>query len=157
MRDTRELVFTRRPKPCAGDMRITWRLSLVLLALHSSRGSKASYAKLHVLNDALRSTEAQERLIEIIEGRMPPLSWQLRVEPAFTRALDFVVGEKFAIWSIANGRTSLKLTDAGRVAAKTVWEDSSVLHQEKEFLSAHARAITEAFVQRVLLAGKAFL
>lgn len=150
-------VFRERPKPCAGDMRISWRVSVTLLALLHSRGKKASFAKLHVLNDALRSQASREKLQAILDDKAPAYTWRLRVEPAFTRALDFLVGEGFADWSVSSSRTTLTLTQSGIEAAKTIESLADALIDERAFLSGLATKITEGFVQQMLLVGKRLL
>ncbi|UWQ75186.1 hypothetical protein [Leisingera sp. M658] len=150
-------VFRERPKPCAGDMRISWRISVTLLALFHSRGKKASFAKLHVLNDALRSQASREKLEAILEERIPAYTWRLRVEPAFTRALDFLVGEGFADWSVSSNRTTLSLTEKGIEAAKEIDSIGDVLVDERPFMKGLAVKITEGIVQKMLLVGKRLL
>ena len=155
--ENRTLVFRERPKPCAGDMRISWRLSVCLLSLIHSRGKKASLAKMHVLNDALRSVASRQKLTDIIQGELPPVFWKLRVEPAFSRALDFLVGEGFATWEISSGKTSIKLTPEGVLAAKVIEENSEILVDEREFLGGVAKKITEGFIQSLLTTGRQLL
>lgn len=150
-------VFSERPKPCAGDMRISWRISVTLLALLHSRGKKASFAKLHVLNDALRSQASRDKLEAILEEKLPAYTWRLRVEPAFTRALDFLVGEGFADWSFSSNRTALTLTEKGIQVAKEIDSIGDVLVDERCFLKGMASKITEGFVQNMLLVGKRLL
>lgn len=150
-------VFRERPRPCAGDMRISWRISVTLLALLHSRGRKASFAKLHVLNNALRSQASRDKLEAILGERIPAYTWRLRVEPAFTRALDFLVGEGFADWSISSNRTTLTLTKKGIEAAKEIDSFDDVLVGERSFLKGLATKITEGFVQQMLLVGKRLL
>lgn len=150
-------VFRERPKPCAGDMRISWRVSVTLLALLHSRGKKASFAKLHVLNDALRSQASRDKLEAILEEKSPAYTWRLRVEPAFTRSLDFLVGEGFAVWSVSSNRTTLTLTEKGIEAAKKIDSVGDVLVDERFFLKGLAAKITERFVQQMLLLGKRLL
>ena len=83
--------FKRRPTPVPGDMRIAWRVSLILLMLSASRSSKASLAKLHILNDAIRSNQVA-RLKDATAAGAKILPWNLRVEPAFARAIDLTSG-----------------------------------------------------------------
>jgi hypothetical protein len=78
----------------------------------------------------------------------------MRVEPAFGRALDFVVGEKFAIWSRVAGRTGLELTDRGLKAVSLITGDPDLLIEEKSFLASLGRKITEQFVSKLLSAGR---
>lgn len=151
------VLFRDRPKPCAGDMRIVWRVSVILVALLHCHGKKASFAKLHVLNDAIRTRKSRESLVDVVEGRSDALSYVLRVEPAFTRALDFVVGEKFATWGVSRKHTTLTLTEAGVKAALTVDGQEDVLLDERSFLSGPAKKLTEGFVNKLLMTGKRLL
>ena len=90
----------------------------------------------------------------MLEGAEHPLNWQMRVEPAFGRALDFLVGEKFAIWSRVAGRTGLELTDNGLKAVSVITRDRDVLIDEKSFLASLGRKTTEQFVSKLLSAGR---
>jgi hypothetical protein len=148
--NARDFSFEPRPLPVPGDLRITWRLSLILLMLKASRARRASLAKLHVLNYASRSVIARQRLLSILEGSMPTLFWQMPVEPAFGRALDFTVGEGFAIWQRVSSRSGLELTVSGSKAAEAVASRDDLLIEEKAFLVGDAKNITEAFVSRLL-------
>lgn len=148
------IVFHNRPKPISGDLRVIWRVSVLLLVLQHSRGRKASFAKLHVINDALRSAESREKLLAILESKAPRLQWRLRVEPALTRAIDHLVGERFAEWGIRGLRSTLFLTPRGLVAARAVDEKEGVLGTEKEFIRLAGKGVTEKFVQALLTAGR---
>lgn len=78
----------------------------------------------------------------------------MRVEPAFGRVVDFLVGEGFAEWVIASGRAGLKMTEAGQEAASVVDELQEILTWEKNFLDEKSAAITEGFVNDILAAGR---
>lgn len=146
--------FVRRPVPVPGDLRIAWRLALLLLMLRSSRSNKASLAKLHVLNSAVRSSVARQKLNDIILSLEAPMNWQLRVEPALGRAIDFLVGEKLAEWTEVAGRSGLVLTMPGVDAADGILGNKDVLTIEKDFLEATARKVTETFVTKLAGAKK---
>jgi hypothetical protein len=148
--------FVRRPVPVPGDLRIAWRLALLLLMLRSSRSNKASLAKLHVLNSALRSSVARQRLNNIIASLEAPLNWRLRVEPALGRAIDFLVGEKLAEWTEVSDRSGLVLTAAGVTAADGILANKEVLLVEKDFLETTGRKITEALITSLVGAKKGF-
>lgn len=152
--DTSDLVFKRRPKPVPGDLRIVWRMSVTLLALNSSRGKKASLAKLHIVNDALRNPTSREKLSAILANEIPLLSWRVRVEPAFSRNLDFMAAENLIEWLIANERSSLKLTQKGILAAKSLEDDDETLLEEKSFLKFTMKSLSEDLVRRILAASK---
>ena len=74
----RRFSFTSRPVPVPGDLRINWRLAVILLMLDSSRAKRASLAKLHLLNDAVRSPQSLAKLNDILIGAGDPLSWRSR-------------------------------------------------------------------------------
>lgn len=153
----RGVVFRSRRQPCAGDLRIAWRVSVTLLALFHSRGKKASFAKLHLLNDALQSAVARQSLIELLNDPTGVVFWQFRVEPAFNRALDFIVGEGFACWSASGDRAVLSLSFEGIGAAKAIDSTADALADERAFLKEFGLRVTETFVTRVVAAGKRLL
>lgn len=148
--EARNFSFTQRPLPVPGDLRINWRVAVTLLMLFESRAKRASLAKLHVLNHAIRSQRARQQLVRILEGAEYALSWQMRVEPAFGRAVDFVVGEGFARWVRVGGRAGLELTPAGIKAAAELENDESLLVGEKTFLRTVGKQSTEQSVSRLL-------
>lgn len=141
--------FNRRPTPVPGDMRIAWRVSLILLMLAASRSSKASLAKLHILNDAIRSNQV-DRLKEATAAGAKILPWNLRVEPAFARAIDFVVGERLATWAKASGRASLQLTASGTAAATELERLEDAFEFERNIINEHAKKLTEGRVSQLL-------
>lgn len=135
--------------PVPGDMRIAWRVSLILLMLSASRSNRASLAKLHILNDAIRSNQIS-RLHEATETDARILPWNLRVEPAFARAIDFVVGERLTEWTKSGGRASLQLTATGLAAASSVGTVTDALEQERTIIDNYAKKLTEVRVSALL-------
>ena len=145
--------FQRRPVPVPGDLRIAWRVALILVMLGFSRSNRASLAKLHILNDAVRSDQFS-RLKAVLEGARRDLPWSFKVEPAFARAIDFVVGEKLATWTKASGRVALQLTKSGVDAAKSIFGLENALVTEREVIAYLAKAITETKVATLLSEGR---
>ena len=144
LRDDPKLVFRSRPKPVPGDLRIIWRLSLTLLALSYCRGRRASFAKMHVLNSALTSEATRKGLTAWLEGSRMSSVWEMRVEPAFSRNLDFLVGAGLARWRVLSGRLSIELTKRGQDAASIVAKNEEVFSTERGFLETAGKAVTEA-------------
>lgn len=136
-------------------MRIVWRVSLILLMLAGSRSNRASLAKLHILNDAIRSNQVGRLTAATEEGSAKILPWNLRVEPAFARAIDYVVGERLAEWTKASGRASLQLTAGGLAAASGINAVEDALEQERAIISGHAKKLTENRVSALLAGGPA--
>ena len=148
------VVFNARPKSVPGDLRISWRLSMTLLALHYCRGKRASFTKLHVLNGALRSELARNRLVRFLDGETTVDTCTIRMEPAFSRTLDLLIGKELAEWLVASARLSVQMTARGMDLAKTLHASEEVFSEEKEFLATIGRRVTEQSVQRMVSAGR---
>ena len=146
--------FVRRPVPVPGDLRIVWRLSLLLMMLGTSRGKKASLVKLHVLNHAARLHAAVAREKSTSNDTVPTPHWRVRVEPALGRAIDFLVGEKLAGWVQVGNRAGLQLTVAGARAAEALLINDTAMRDERAFLGVVAKNITESFVAALLSSRK---
>jgi hypothetical protein len=146
--------FYSRPTPVPADLRINWRVAVLLIMLSESRFNRASLAKLHLFNQAIRSTSARAKLTRILSKDEPPVNWIVRVEPAFGRAIDFFVGEKFGEWTKASQRAALQLTTSGVRAANAVQEAEDTLAEEKAYFKEIGPSISEAFVTRLLSAGR---
>lgn len=146
--------FQRRPIPVPGDLRIEWRVALITLMLGYARAGQASLAKLHILNDALRSGRSETQLDLLVGVRATTLPWAFRIEPAFARAIDFVVGDRLAEWTQTFGRTALKLTAEGKIAFNKLNGENGLLISEKQVLSRYAKAMTETAVSAVVGAGR---
>lgn len=150
----RQFSFVQRPTPIPGDLRIAWRLAITMLMLGNSRKYRASLPKLHVLNDAVRSAASRVTLVAILDDRVPAMDWQPRVEPAFGRALNFVVAEGFADWVQSAGRAGLQLTKAGVAAFEVISAQEEALIEERLFLASAAAKLTETQVTKLLKLGR---
>ena len=148
------LAFHARPKSVPGDLRISWRLSMTLLALHYCRRQRASFIKLHILNGALRSRVARERLIEFLNDTFDYEACTIRVEPAFSRNLDILIGTGLAEWLVASERLSVQMTSRGVEVAKVIDAKDDLFTDEKEFLTTIGRRVTEQIVQRLVSTGR---
>ena len=152
LRDFEELpsgvsfLFKRRPSPLPGDLRPTWRVSLLLLMLLYSRGQKASLQKLHVLSWALHSEETRELLVKYADGEISKDEIIPRIEPSLNRAISFATAEKLVI--VEAGK-NLKLEPKGAAAAREL-EAADVFSAEKGFLQRIKPFLTEQNVKALL-------
>jgi hypothetical protein len=140
-------VFHRRPVSVPGDLRISWRLALLILVLEHSRGKKASLAKLHLVTEALRSEGGKIKLANILSDPRAEPEWPFRVEPALARAIDMAKGEGLIA---PESGPAYRLTPKGMRAAEAVNSLEGVLGQERAFLESHSPKITEGFVNGVI-------
>lgn len=143
--------FRQRPIPVPGDLRIEWRVALIALMLGYSRAKQASLPKLHILNDAIRSRRSSQQLDTVVSARPGTLPWPFRIEPAFGRAIDFVVGDRLADWTVVSGnRSGLKLTAPGVALFDKLKAETDLFVTEKQILEKYAKSMTEASVSAVI-------
>lgn len=145
-----EFSFSERPTPVPGDLRINWRLSVLLLILENSRARKASLAKLYIISDAVRSELSRQQLGRVLSENLLPLEWTVRVEPALARAVDLLVGEGLARWIQMSGKAGIEATPVGAAAAAEIASTPDVLIHEKVVISELTKPLTEAKVSSIL-------
>jgi hypothetical protein len=146
--------FRRRPVAVPGDLRIEWRVSVVILMLGFSRSKQASLAKLHILNDAVRAPRTAALLDLLIKPHSGRTPWTFRIEPAFGRAIDFVVGDGLAAWTTTADRSALQLTAKGAAVFEVLKREKDVLATERDALSVYAKSMTEGLVSAVIGAAR---
>lgn len=142
--------FNKRPIPVPGDLRIEWRVSLIVLMLGHSRAKQASLAKLHILNDAIRGKHSAHLLDLVVTAKAGMMPWTFRIEPAFARAVDFVVGDKLADWTTSSNRSGLQLTTKGIALFEKLKAESDILTSEKDVLAVYAKSMTEGAISLVI-------
>jgi hypothetical protein len=146
--------FRSRPIAVPGDLRIEWRISVIVLMLGHSRAKRASLAKLHILNDAIRAARSEHLLELVVKAAPGKMPWTFRVEPAFGRAVDFAVGDKLAGWTTTADRSALQLTAQGVHLFEALTRDADLLTSEKDVLAKYAKTMTETMVTAVLSAAR---
>jgi hypothetical protein len=139
--------FRQQPAPLPGDLRLVWRICLLLLILRYSRAGKASLQKLHVLNWATRTDANQTLLLQFVEGAAGKDQIVPRVEPSLNRAINFALGE--GLVTVQSGR-NLRLTVKGRMAAEEIDADVELLTSERAFLQRIRSFATERNIEDLL-------
>ena len=140
--------FKRRPISLAADFRPDWKIATLLLILHlSSHAGKSSLKRLHILNWALRSPKNREEFEQVKQHQQPLFSFQFRFEPALGRAIHLAVGEKLVEWV---GGDRLKITTKGKGWITDILKDTSVMHDEREFLQRIGKTITEPLATEMI-------
>jgi hypothetical protein len=125
------VVFSRRRDPIPGDLRLSWRLSMLCILLHKFWGSKTSLPCLHTMWWATRTSDTRELFLRWHEGRKRPDEILVRYDPSLTLTVDLAVGQELAAVSDAG---AILLTPAGKRLAEKVWLEDEVLLAEKSFL-----------------------
>lgn len=133
--------FKKRPNSVAPDFRPGWKVSLLLLILElASRARKSSLTRLHVLNWAVRSSRHQQDLLATLESDAPLFSFNVRFEPAFSRAIDLAAAAGFVSWV---GGNRIELTATGSEIARKLKKTAEVFRPEVTFLEGVGKSLTE--------------
>lgn len=141
-----KFIYTPRPDPMAGDLRMSWGIGILLIALQYSRAKKSNFQKLQFLAHAVRVEEGREEVLGLVSGRFKPSEVSVRVEPALNRAVQFAHAMKLI--EIEKG-TSITLSDEGAKVAAAIERDGDVLKEEIGFLKVVAPKMTDALMKRV--------
>lgn len=73
--------FTPRPDPVPGDLRMSWGLATLVLALHFSRVKKSNFQKLQFLAHSVRIEAAREEVRKLTSGAYKPSDISVSVCP----------------------------------------------------------------------------
>jgi hypothetical protein len=138
--------YTARPDPVPGDLRMSWGMAMLVLALFYSRGKKANFQKLQFLAHSVRLPDGREEARGLLSGEHRPTDVSVRVEPSLNRAVAFACALKLV--KIDKG-TSVSLTDRGIKMAQAILEEGESLKEEARFLSEVAPRMTDALMKRV--------
>lgn len=138
--------FTARPDPIPGDLRMSWGIAVLILALFYSRAKKSNFQKLQFMAHAVRLPEGREEVRGLLSGKYRPTEVSVRVEPSLNRAVAMAHALKLV--KIEKG-ISVSLTDRGKKMAAAIEKDNDTLKEEMSFLREVAPKMTEALMKRV--------
>jgi hypothetical protein len=138
--------YTARPDPISGDLRMSWGIAMLILALFYSRAKKSNFQKLQFLAHSVRIPEGREEVRGLLSGRYRPADVSVRVEPSLNRAVAFAHALK--LLRIEKG-TAISLTDEGIKMAEAITKDEALLAEERRFLREVAPRMTDDLMRRV--------
>lgn len=141
-----KVAFRHRPDPIPGDLRMSWRLSALVLVLDRCRAKTANFEQLNILLWALRTPEAWERVRGWFSGVRDPGEIAVRLDPAVRRTIGIAVASGLVHENRAN---TVKLTESGRRLAEEIWT-AEVMLDEKKFLRSLPKAISQKSVREAL-------
>ena len=140
--------FKRKPMPIAAELRPDWKMATLLLILQlSSHAGKSSLKRLHVLNWAIRSPQFGTEFEEARANPLPLFGFNVRFEPAFSRAIDLAVGEKLVSW-VKGSR--LQITAKGKRWVAEILNDATLMQVQRRFLLKIGKSFTESAAEQVL-------
>jgi len=138
--------YTPRPDPVPADLRMSWGLAVLLLALLYSKGKKSNFQKLQFLAHSVRLPEGREEVRGLLSGQYRPSDVSVRVEPSLNRAVSLAYGLKLV--NIERG-VSVTLTDSGKITAEAIAKAGDFLEEELRFLRDVAPRMTDILMKRV--------
>jgi hypothetical protein len=147
----RPIRFTRRPLAIAPDFRKDWKIALLLLILEiSSRSGKSSLKRLHVIHWAVRTSNHQHQFEQARNTNVPLFAFKVRLEPAFSRAIELAEAQKLAEW-VEGGR--VHITELGRSLTKEITK-REMMQEEVAFLTRIGKSITETEAMQLITGSK---
>lgn len=138
--------YTARPDPMPGDLRMSWGIAVLVLAIFYSRAKKSNFQKLQFMAHAVRLPEGREEVRRLLSGEYKPNDVSVRVEPSLNRAVALAHALKLV--KIEKG-TSVSLTDIGEKMASAIVKGDDTLKEEVSFLREVAPKMTDALMKRI--------
>lgn len=132
-----------RGQPVPGELRIGWRVPVLLLMVEKCWGRRASWAQMHVLSWFLLTRRTADDAQRLLSGDVPLGEEAVGIDPAVNLAIDRAVGEGL----LRPAGTRVKLTPAGEAALRRV-KDSGAFEAERAALDALQGKVTEAQAKR---------
>lgn len=146
--DTRTpLAFSRRPDPIPGDLRHGWRLAALVLVLDRCHGSSANVEQIHLLTWAIRANATREMVRSWITGERAPDEFAVRYDPALSRTIAIAISAGLAFRKPSQ---AISLTAEGKALARSVWANSEVMAEEKNFLRIFPGKISQKSVRQLM-------
>lgn len=142
------VAFGREPEAIPGDLRISWRLSILCLLLARCRGAKTNLQTLHVLWWASRSRATRDLFLRWLDGDSRPDDLVVRFDPSLTVTIDLALGAGLVTWESRD--SVVGLSPKGKGLAETAWSDENVLREQKAFLRRLPARITQKSMRELL-------
>lgn len=138
--------YSQRPDPIPGDLRISWGIAALVLALFYSRAKKSNFLKLQFLAHSVRTREGREEVRGLLSGKYRPNDVSVRVEPSLNRSVALAHALKLV--SVEKG-TTVSLTDSGEKVAAAILKESVALQEELSFFRDVAPKMTDTLMKKV--------
>lgn len=148
--NNKKIKFVQRPAPVFVEHRPIYKIGQILLILYlSSRGFRSSLTRLQLFNWLIKENVRKDKIIlSIKKNKLDVYAWGF--DPALTIALRYAIAEKL----IDENVDSFKLTSKGIDYCMKIIEDETLFDQEKYFLKAVKKSITEKMIDSAVKGWK---
>jgi hypothetical protein len=134
--------------PVPGDLRLAWRIPILLLIVEKCWGRKASWTQMHVLSWALLSRTDPADIDRMLHGNARLGQRLAAVDPAVNLAVDLALGERL----LALSGQRVGLTDRGRIVLAEI-DQYGAFTAERAILDALPGKIRQKDAARALEVG----
>jgi hypothetical protein len=141
------VTFTERPIAVDGTDRLSYRLSLLVLALAACKSSSSSYARLALINFAARSSRLRSQLLRIARNISVPSDSGIRFDPLFPRIISLACA--LGLTESVQERSAFILTEQGSALAALL-EEHRLLALEADFVKRAVELLPETAIDRLL-------
>lgn len=155
-------LFERRPVPLPCDLRLEWRLHVLVLVLDQCFGGRATHQQLHVLDWAVRTEETRSAFLQFTRGERSPNQIIVRYDPSLNRAVDFAFAEGLAARSEETATSEKQksdsyrvlLTQKGRNLVKEIYQFVDCFTVERAFFAEIGRKVTQKHIESLFTWSK---
>lgn len=142
-----DIIFDAKASPVPYNYRISYKVSLICLIIGKCCGKKGCSAiKLQMINSATCSQKAKTELFELIRHQFVGETTLIRFDPAISRAVDLAIVEGI-VYRQAN--SLYRLTEKGKSLVESIYQDDSIMQEEKVLFSELANKLTEDLIERI--------
>lgn len=141
-------VFKQRPRAVEADMRLSWRVPLVVLLLDKCHGRRATIRQLHVLEWSARTVGGQEAFLALLDGDLDPEGVVVRYDPTMHSVV--ALAEGFGLLRRDRGY-AVKLLRAGSAMAQELVE-ADLYSAQRAFLNRIPGKVSSKLVEEMLRA-----
>jgi hypothetical protein len=138
--------FQPQPVPIPASLRPERRVSLLVMLIARSFGTRASWRMLQVMNWLLRDERNVQLLLALRSGGDIPDRPLVRFEPALDRAIDVAMGLGFVTQKASR---VFHLTESGLALAAQL-NTADVFSREKELLQRLGGKFTQKEIDRLI-------
>lgn len=141
-----KIIFEPKSEAVPYNYRISYKMGQVSLIMDKCCRGGCSLIKLHMITTAMYSEKDKELLIRFLDEKILTYT-TIRFDPSINRLVKFAIFDKIIIQQ-KNGL--LKLTEKGKLLAKSINADKDLMKAEKVFLTRISTKLSEDSIKHLM-------